>query len=737
MKHIEERKRKIAAFLSSESYVPMTLDELQVVLDVPTNDRNAFKELMEQMKRVGVISISAKGRYTIPEDTKLVKGKIQGTAGRFFFLIPENNNLDDIFIAADKMNGAMHGDSVLVKSVAQKGGDRKTRGEVVQILNDKRDEILGIVEKSDGLYLFPFDKRVGKILIDPDGSEPVLEGDVAAIDITCASHGYSPAEGVITEVVAHGSDPRAFYKYLLRAFDYEIEYPEEAVDEAKFIAKTAEKTSKNRKDLTHLFTVTIDGADAKDLDDAISIKKEDDGTYTLWVHIADVSYFVREGSELDNEAADRGTSVYLVDRVIPMLPEVISNGLCSLNPDEDKFAFTVKMSVGLDGNVTRSEIFESLIRSNQRMTYSNVHKLLSGEEPELLEQYGKILPVFKTMHELSLVLRKKRRDRGSIDFDFKESKVIMNENGRPEAITKYDITDANRIIEEFMILCNETVAEEFGWIGFPFIFRVHGNPEQGKINDLNKFLKTMGLGLKSPGNLHPAAIQKAIFDAKGKPYEHLVNTVVLRSLQKAEYSTVNQGHFGLASESYSHFTSPIRRYPDLMIHRLIKKKIKSEAEGQSFTERELKILEAHASSIAKSSSELERKAERAERQLVDYYKALFMEKHVGEVFSGVISGVAGFGMFVELDNTVEGLVRVENLDGYYIFDKENYRLYMKNGPGRFTIGMPVSVRIMSVNANRGEVDMVLDSKKKSSSNPKRRKEVYRPTKRKYSGKKKH
>ena len=735
MKHSEERKRKIAAFLSSEFYTPMTLPELHVVLDVPEKDREEFNHLINQMVESGAVRVSGKGRYVIPEQTRLIRGTIQGTAGRFFFLIPDDKGKDDVFIAPDKMNGAMHGDSVLVKSLPAQGDERRFRGEVVQILNEQRNEVLGTVRIGRETFLVPFDKRYGDINIAEDSPVDFYSGDVVSVEIIRAAHGRLPATGIVKSIIARSSDPRAFYKYLLQLYGYSEEYPVEAVSEAKAIAAMDNTgTPGQREDYRDLLTVTIDGADAKDLDDAVSLEARGDGTYILWVHIADVSHYVREGSELDKEAADRGTSVYLVDRVIPMLPEILSNGLCSLNPNEDKLAFSVRMTIDASGNVTESHISESIIRSNERMTYDNVHKLLQGGHPELEERYRNLLPFFRNMYDLSVILRGKRRNRGSIDFDFQESKVIVDSNGRPVEVKQYDITDANRIIEEFMILCNETVAEEFGWIGFPFIFRVHGKPDQEKIHDLNRFLSNMGLNIKSPGNIHPAAIQKVLQDAKGKPFEHLVNTVVLRSMQKAVYSTVNEGHFGLASENYSHFTSPIRRYPDLMIHRLIKKKINSEKEGFVFSERDIRLMEAHAATIAGSSSEMERKAERSERQLVDYYKALYMEDHIGEVFDGVVSGVTGFGMFVELENTVEGLIRVDNLDGYYIFDKENHSLYMKNGPGRYTIGMPVKVRVVSVNINRGEIDMVLEGKRKPDVN-KRKKEVRRTPQRKYSRKK--
>jgi len=709
MKRLEERKNKIAMFLASDMYIPMTLQELCIVLDVPDKDRDEFEVLIQTMKKSGIVKLSKNGRYTLNDNKAVYKGAIQGTAKRFSFFIPEKKDMEDIFIAPDRLNGAMHGDSVLIKVVQSRQDDNRLRGEVVQILNEKRSEVIGVVEIYRAeLTVVPFDKRIGRINIESDQPQKHREGDVVAVEIAMPSAERNLAKGKIIEIVASKSDPRSLFKYIMRMYGYEMDYPEEAVNEAKSIALSArsEEYSK-RRDYRDLPTVTIDGDDAKDLDDAISIEKNSAGNYMLGVHIADVSHYVRENSELDKEASERGTSVYLVDRVIPMLPEVISNGLCSLNPNEDKMAFSVMMEVNLNGAVIDFDINESIINSNERMTYKNVHKLLNGEDDELAVRYKDMMPNFYMMRDLAVILREKRRARGSIDFNFKESKVIIGPNGEPSAITKYDITEANRIIEEFMLLCNETVAENFGWGDFPFIFRNHDKPDIEKMADLNSFLKGIGYSLKSPGNVHPAELQKLIAEAKGSPVEHLINTVVLRSLKKAEYNPINSGHFGLASEFYSHFTSPIRRYPDLMIHRLIKKRLGIGGEKSPSGAREIDILAAHVFTVARSSSEMERRAEKAERDLVDRYKAAFMERHIGETFTGVVSGVTGFGMFVELENTVEGLVKLSEMDGYYIFDKANHLLYMKSGPSRYTIGTVVKVKVVSVNVNLGEVDMVI------------------------------
>lgn len=709
MKRLEERKNKIAMFLASDMYIPMTLQELCIVLDVPDKDRGEFEALLQTMKKSGIVRLSKNNRYTLNDNKGLYKGTIQGTAKRFSFFIPEKKDMEDIFLAPDKLNGAMHGDSVLIKVVKSRQDDNRLRGEVVQILNEKRSEVIGVVEIfRAALTVVPFDKRIGRISIESDQPQKYREGDVAAVELAMPSAERNLAKGKITEIVARKSDPRSLFKYIMRMYGYEMEYPEDAVNEAKKISLNRKNDDvSKRRDYRDLPTVTIDGDDAKDLDDAISIEKNSAGNFMLGVHIADVSHYVRENSELDKEASERGTSVYLVDRVIPMLPEVISNGLCSLNPNEDKMAFSVMMEVNANGAVIDFDINESIINSNERMTYKNVHKLLNGADDDLAARYKDMMPYFYLMRDLAVILRKKRRARGSIDFNFKESKVIIGPNGEPSEITKYDITEANRIIEEFMLLCNETVAENFGWGDFPFIFRNHDKPDIEKMSDLNNFLKGIGYSLKSPGNVHPAELQKLIAEAKGSPVEHLVNIVVLRSLKKAEYNPVNNGHFGLASEFYSHFTSPIRRYPDLMIHRLIKKRLGIGGEKSPLGAREIDILAAHVFTVSKSSSEMERRAEKAERDLVDRYKAAFMERHIGETFTGVVSGVTGFGMFVELENTVEGLVKLSEMDGYYIFDKANHSLHMKSGPSRFTIGTVVNVKVVSVNINLGEVDMII------------------------------
>ena len=728
MKHIEERKKKIAGFLAGDKYIPMTLEELCVVLDVPDRDIREFETLMQDMLEAHIIRLSKNNRYMLNKEMEVHKGTIQGTAKRFSFFIPDDKSKEDIFIAPDKINGAMHGDSVLLKVVSGNPGDNRMRGEVVQVLNKQRDEILGVVEISRAaLTVVPYDKRVGQIRIEADDPGNYRNGDVVAVDIVSPPTMRVMATGKIIEIVAKKNDVRSYFKYITRMYGYETEYPEDAVSEAKNISESDNKHGMGeRKDYRNLLTVTIDGEDAKDLDDAISIKKTPSGNFILGVHIADVSHYVRENSELDKEAASRATSVYMVDRVIPMLPEVLSNGLCSLNPNEDKFAFSVMMEVNSSGTVTDFDISESIINSNERMTYKNVHKILNDNDQKLKSRYEYLLPQFAMMRTLSKILRDKRHRRGSIDFDFKESKIIMGPDGEPADVTKYDTTEANHIIEEFMLLCNETVAENFGWGDFPFIFRVHDKPDPDKMSDLNTFLKSIGYGLKSPGNVHPAELQKLVALVKGRPVEHLVNTVVLRSLKKAIYSPVNSGHFGLSSEHYCHFTSPIRRYPDLMIHRLIKKKLNMGEYKIPVSARDMEILAAHVYSVAQSSSELERKAEKAERDLMDYYKAVYMQKHIGDTFTGVVSGVTGFGMFVELENTVEGLVKVENLDGYYIFNRDNHELYMKNGPGRYTIGSIVKVKVVSVNVNMGEVDMIIagsDNRdvrpKKSYHNPKR------------------
>ncbi len=449
--------------------------------------------------------------------------------------------------------------------------------------------------------------------------------------------------------------------------------------------------------------VTIDGEDAKDLDDAVSIEKLPGGILRLGVHIADVSHYVTENSPLDREALKRGTSVYLVDRVIPMLPKKLSNGICSLNPRVDRLAFTVMMDIDSTGKVVNHEIFDSVINIDERMTYNNVYKILAEDDPELKERYDYLLDDFKTMEELALMLRNKRTARGAIDFDFEEAKIILDEKGRPTAVKRYEITIANKIIEEFMLACNETVAEHFYWANVPFVYRIHEDPDTEKIESFNEFVGNFGYHVKGINKIHPKALQELLSKVKGKKEERIISTVMLRSLQKAKYSNHNHGHFGLAAKFYCHFTSPIRRYPDLIIHRIMKEYIK----GRVNQARE-DFLNENLPETARLCSERERIAEEAERETEDLKKVEFMKEQEGEVFEGIIANVTSFGMFVELDNTIEGLVRMSDMeDDYYIFNDKQYCLVGERTRKTYRIGDLVRVKLVRADIANRQIDFIL------------------------------
>jgi len=449
--------------------------------------------------------------------------------------------------------------------------------------------------------------------------------------------------------------------------------------------------------------VTIDGEDAKDLDDAVSIEKLPDGKYRLGVHIADVSHYVTEGSPLDVEALKRGTSVYLVDRVIPMLPRKLSNGICSLNAGEDRLSFTVMMDIDSSGKVVDHEIFESVINVDERMTYTNVYKILEEDDEELKKKYSHLVDDFKTMKELAVILRNRRMARGSIDFDFAEAKIILDDKGRPVDVKKYEYTIANRIIEEFMLICNETVAEYFYWANTPFVYRVHEDPDPDKIETLSEFVHNLGYHLKGANKIHPGALQDLLDKVKGTKEELIVSTVMLRSLQKARYSHQNLGHFGLAAKFYCHFTSPIRRYPDLIIHRIMKEYLR----GEMKEERENYLNEV-LPEISKQCSERERAAEEAERETEELKKVEYMKQREGDIFTGVISSVTSFGMFVQLENTIEGLVRMSSMDDdYYIYNEKQYCLVGERTRKTYRIGDTVDVILAKADIANKQIEFAI------------------------------
>jgi ribonuclease R len=702
-----DRKERILAFMTEDAYKPLRFEELLVVLDVPGEDRELFRSVLEELEAEGRIYKTRKERYGLPDRMNLVVGRMQGNERGYGFLIPDDELVKDVFIPADSLSGAMHNDRVIAR-ISRKGiGDKRAEGEIIKILEHANRTIVGTFDSSRYFgFVVPDDRKVpGDIFIPKDEINGAKPGFKVVAEIVKWPEKRRNAEGRIIEVLGDKDRPGTDILSIIKAYDLHEDFPADVMEQTDNIPDTVSgKLPKGRRDLRGLSMVTIDGEDAKDLDDAVSVERLPDGRYRLGVHIADVSHYVTEDSPLDREAAKRGTSVYLVDRVIPMLPRKLSNGICSLNPQVDRLAFSVMMDIDSSGRLHNHEIFESVINIDERMTYTNVYKILVEKDEKLLERYEPLLEQFRTMEELALILRRKRMARGAIDFDFDEAKIMLDELGRPTHVKRYETTIANRIIEEFMLVCNETVAEHFNWAGTPFIYRVHEDPDPEKIMAFAEFTSNLGYPLKGISKIHPRALQEVLDKVRGTREEAVVSTVMLRSLAKARYSHQNLGHFGLAARFYCHFTSPIRRYPDLIIHRIMKEYLKGGIGGSREEELGEKLPE-----IARLCSERERAANDAERETEDLKKVEYMKEREGESFDGIISNVASFGMFVELENTVEGLIRMSSMDDdYYIYDDRHFCLIGERTRKRYQIGDTIRVKLLRADIAARQIDFIPD-----------------------------
>ncbi|HEX3028918.1 MAG TPA: ribonuclease R [Clostridia bacterium] len=705
----EERKEKIVAFMKEDAYKPLLFKELVTVLAVPEADVGEFISVIEELESEGRIFKTHRDRYGVPERMSLIVGRLQGNERGFGFVVPDVEDAGDIFISADSLNGAMHDDRVVARINKKVSGDKRSEGEVIRILKRANSTVVGTFEHSRYFgFVVPDNKKMsGDIFIPKDEFMNAKPGQKVVAEIVKWPEKRRNAEGRIIEIIGDKGEPGADILSIIKSHNLIENFDDDVIKQAEAISENVtEDMLKGRRDLRKLRMVTIDGEDAKDLDDAVSIEKLPGNNYRLGVHIADVSNYVRENSPLDKEALKRGTSVYLVDRVIPMLPRKLSNGICSLNPKVDRLAFTVMMDIDQTGRVLNHEIFESVLNIDERMTYKNVYKILEEKDEELCKRYDYLLEDFETMKELALILRKKRFSRGAIDFDFEEAKIILDEKGKPVEVKRYEITIANKIIEEFMLACNETVAEHFFWAGVPFVYRIHEDPDSDKIESLAEFVYNLGYTLKGINKIHPRALQDLLNKVKGKKEERIISTVMLRSLQKARYSNNNSGHFGLAAKYYCHFTSPIRRYPDLIIHRIMKESLKG-----FLNEQREEQLNDNLPEIARMCSERERAAEEAERETEDLKKTEFMKEHEGEEFVGIISGVTSFGMFVELDNTIEGLVRMSSMeDDYYIYNEKQYCLVGERTRKTYRIGDSVRVMLSKADIASRRIDFILIAK---------------------------
>ncbi|WP_374721491.1 ribonuclease R [Peribacillus tepidiphilus] len=696
---------RLLEYMRKEAYKPLTVQELEEALGI--KDSSEFKDFVKalvKMEDKGLVVRTRSNRYGLPEKMNLVRGKLTAHAKGFAFVTPEEPGMDDIFIPPTETKNAMHGDIVLVRISSEKSGARR-EGSVEKIIERGVTEIVGTyVESKHFGFVIPDDKKiVNDIFIPKSASMGAVEGHKVVVRLTSYPEGRVSAEGEVIQILGHKNDPGVDILSIIHQHGLPLEFPEEVLEQAKQTPDSIDESEiQNRRDLRDEMIVTIDGADAKDLDDAVTVRKLDNGNYKLGVHIADVSYYVKEGSPIDREAYERGTSVYLVDRVIPMIPHRLSNGICSLNPKVDRLTLSCEMEIDEDGQVVNHEIYQSVIKTTERMTYSDVNKILVDKDEELRKRYEPLVPMFEEMEKLASILRAKRMKRGAIDFDFKEAKVLVDEEGKPIDVVLRERSVAERLIEEFMLVANETVAEHFHWMDVPFIYRIHEDPKEDKLQRFFEFITNFGYVVKGTANsVHPRALQEIIEAVEGKPEEMVISTVMLRSMQQAKYNPESLGHFGLSTDFYTHFTSPIRRYPDLIVHRLIRTYLIEGKLDQATREK----WDALLPEIADHTSNRERRAVDAERETDDLKKAEFMLDKIGQEFDGIISSVTNFGMFVELPNTIEGLVHVSVMnDDYYRFDERHLAMIGERTGKVFRIGDEITVRVINVNKDERAID---------------------------------
>lgn len=697
----DKRKKVICDLMEDDMYVPMKEKELAIFMQVKKEDKDEFHKLLEELVREGKISLTKKEKFVKATSKNAIKeetfvGTFISNSKGFGFVEVEGSETD-FYIPEDKVNGAFHKDTVEVKLLPLSSGKRR-EAEVIGIVSRGIVQIVGTYQKSKNFgFVVPDDgKLASDIFIPLERSKGAVDGHKVVVEITSYGKENKSPEGKVVEILGHMNDPGVDIMSIVRGFDLPTEFGEKVLNQVERVSQEVSEADKvGRRDLRQVTMVTIDGEDAKDLDDAVSVSKEGD-IYTLGVHIADVTNYVQENSALDREALKRGTSVYLVDRVIPMLPHALSNGICSLNEGVDRLALSCIMKVDSHGEVVDYEIVESVICVDKRMSYTSVKKILEDKEPEEIEKYKELVPMFELMEELAGLLREKRRKRGSIDFDFPESKIILDKEGHPIDIKAYERNVATKIIEDFMLAANETVAQHYYWLELPFLYRTHDTPDAEKIQKLAAFINNFGYYMKSVGKangkisgdeIHPKEIQKLLDKIAGTPEEALISRLTLRSMKKAQYSTESIGHFGLACEFYSHFTSPIRRYPDLQIHRIIKEQLRGRLKGDRI-EHYRGILDE----VAKHSSQTERRADEAERETDKLKKVEFMEARMNQEFEGVISGVTTWGIYVELPNTVEGLVHVSKIPGdYFYYNADSYEMIGERTGKTYKLGQKLKV----------------------------------------------
>lgn len=702
-------REEILQYMQSDIYTPLTVQELADVFEQQAaDDFRSLVKLMNELEEGGSVVRTKNNRYGLPEAMNLVLGKLQMKARGFGFVISENEGESDVYIPSTEMNGAMSGDKVLVKVSGDGKGGPHREGVIARVVERATNRLVGKVTLyQNHAFVEPMDKQFQEdVFVDKKDTMDAHDGYVVLVELTAYPSDAHGARGRVIEVLGHPNAPGVDILSVIRKYRLPEEFADVVLKAAESIPiEISQEEAANRRDLRDEVIVTIDGEDAKDLDDAVHVKELENGHLVLGVHIADVGYYVKEGGAIDQEAFRRGTSVYLVDRVIPMLPERLSNNICSLNPQVDRLTMSCVMEIDAEGNVVSHDIFPSIIKTTARMTYTNVRQILVDHDEDVIEKYRSLVPLFQRMETLALILRERRMKRGAIDFEFDEIYVKVDELGHPTDIVPRKRSIAEKLIEEFMLVANETVAEHFHWLGVPFVYRVHDEPDAGKMFDLNAFLHNFGHHLKGVGGskIHPRALQEVLGEVEGTREARMISTVMLRSMQQAKYKPECTGHFGLAAEYYTHFTSPIRRYPDLTIHRIMREVLA----GRLSPSRE-EALRAFVEEASRQSSERERLAQDAEREVDQLKMVEYMQDHVGESFDGIISSVTSFGCFIQLDNGVEGLIHISTLsDDYYVFNDKQMALIGERNRRVFRMGDPVRVEVARASKEDLQIDFAL------------------------------
>lgn len=699
----EQRKKMLLDLMKHPTYVPMKIKEIATMLQLGNADRIVLESILGELIGEGKVIRTKRGKFALPQTFNLVSGTFQGHPKGFGFLILDEDERD-IFIPASGVNGAMHKDRVMCRITKQPTSERRAEAEIIEILQRGPESLVGTYQENENFgFVVPDDQKYSRdVFIPKKLSKGAVTGHKVLVQITDWAQERRNPEGKVLSVLGHINDPGVDILSIIYQYDLPREFPQEVMAEVEdIVPEVTEQDKKGRTDLRDIPMVTIDGEDAKDLDDAISLEKLDNGMYRLGVHIADVTHYVKEDQPLDKEALERGTSIYLVDRVIPMLPHKLSNGICSLNAGVERLALTCMMEIDSNGHVQSHKIMETVIKIDERMTYTAVKNILVDEDEALKARYKDFVPMFEVMRELAEVLRKKRMKRGAIDFDFEETKVILDKEGTPIEIKPYDRNVATRIIEEFMLICNETIAEDYFWQEKPFVYRSHEDPDPVKILALTEFIRNFGYQIKGAGQkVHPKDMQKILDDVSDKPEESIISHLLLRSMKQARYTSECNGHFGLAAKYYCHFTSPIRRYPDLQIHRIIKYNLQHQLKGKKEA-----LLFEKMPEVSKHSSMRERRAEEAERETIKLKKVEYMEQFIGKIFAGVITGTTSWGLYVELPNTVEGLVHVNEMaDDYYIYDEPGHRWIGERSKQIYRLGDKVYVQVIKTNTMTRTID---------------------------------